>query len=80
MRVLVISDIHANYTALEAVKGRREWMRPGVWATWLGMDPTPMKWLSRCVKLKSHLPAWQSRCGNHRPDPLGHLMGMRGGH
>ncbi len=70
MRVLVISDIHANLTALEAVLAAAE----DVEAVWclgdlVGYGPDP----NECVERVRQLPNLQCVIGNHDAAALGRL-------
>jgi len=70
MRVLVISDIHANYTAFEAVLNDAE----GVDAVWclgdvVGYGPDP----NACVELLSEQPNLICVLGNHDVAALGDM-------
>ena len=70
MRVLVISDVHANYTALEAVVKDAD----GVDAVWclgdvVGYGPDP----NACVELLSEQPNLLCVLGNHDVAALGRM-------
>lgn len=70
MRVLVISDIHANLTALEAVLEEASEIE----AAWclgdlVGYGPDP----NECVRRVKSLPALRCILGNHDAAALGHI-------
>lgn len=71
MRILVISDIHGNLTALEAVLANAG---PAVDAVWclgdlVGYGPDP----NECVERVRNLPALQCLVGNHDKAALGDI-------
>ncbi len=78
MRVLVISDVHANLTALDEVladANRTEWLgRAGFDAIWslgdiVGYGPWPNECIQRLQQFNGHLRV----AGNHDWAALGHL-------
>jgi predicted phosphodiesterase len=71
MRVLVISDIHANLTALEAVLQANEDQYDAVWCLGdlVGYGPNP----NECVERVRSLPGLTCLVGNHDKAVLGDL-------
>jgi predicted phosphodiesterase len=70
MRILVLSDIHANLTALEAVLGDADTF-DAVWCLGdlVGYGPYP----NECIKLISSLPNLICLLGNHDAAALGRI-------
>ena len=70
MRTLIISDIHANLTAFEAVLADAGSVdRVWCWATWWEYGPDP----NECIALLRQQPGLRCIMGNHDAAVLGFI-------